>query len=427
MPQQSTPFFDDTPLLLLEGYAWLPALRRHAPDGVAVTRLMGRRAFGLCGPEAARFVYDENNVQRHDAIPGTVRATLFGNGGVHSLDGERHRLRKSLFASLMAPESIAALVDRVGAAWDETVLSWAGKDHVILFDEASRVLTRGVCEWARVPLTEGDVDSAAADMVALVDGFATLGPRQWRGRHARRRRESWLLRLIEEVRRGGTRVPEGSPVEVAALHRDIDGGLLDPHTAAVELLNVIRPTVAVCWFVTFAAHALRLWPENRDRLANGDPAFTEAFVDEVRRFYPFAPFVGGRAVRDLAWLDHDIPAGSFVLLDIYGQNHDPGLWPDPYSFVPDRFLARRIGPYDFIPQGAGDPATGHRCPGEDITVALLSAITTRLARLDYDVPKQDLTISLRRIPARPKSGFVLSAARPALHPLPTGRAQHPPM
>jgi hypothetical protein len=46
---------------------------------------------------------------------------------------------------------------------------------------------------------------------------------------------------------------------------------------------------------------------------------------------------------------------------------------------------------------------GHRPPGEMITLALLKALTVRLAQLDYDVPDQDLTISLRRIPARPRT------------------------
>ena len=40
-------------------------------------------------------------------------------------------------------------------------------------------------------------------------------------------------------------------------------------------------------------------------------------------------------------------------------------------------------------------------------VAMLRALAVRLARLDYEVPDQDLAISLRRIPARPASGFVL--------------------
>jgi len=54
-----------------------------------------------------------------------------------------------------------------------------------------------------------------------------------------------------------------------------------------------------------------------------------------------------------------------------------------------------IGAYNLVPQGGGDPRSGHRCPGEAITIALLRALCTQLARLDYDVPAQDLTISLR--------------------------------
>ena len=43
-----------------------------------------------------------------------------------------------------------------------------------------------------------------------------------------------------------------------------------------------------------------------------------------------------------------------------------------------------------------------------MTVALLSALAVRLARLEVAVPDQDLTIALHRIPARPRSGVVLN-------------------
>jgi fatty-acid peroxygenase len=97
-----------------------------------------------------------------------------------------------------------------------------------------------------------------------------------------------------------------------------------------------------------------------------------------------------------------------VLLDLYGQDHDPDLWDDPYAFRPERFLGHDIGEFELIPQGGGDPRTGHRCPGEDVVVALLSALAVRLAQLRFDVPEQDLSISLRRVPARPASGVVLA-------------------
>ncbi|GIH96987.1 cytochrome P450 [Planobispora siamensis] len=405
---------DHTLFLLLEGYAWLPERRREADGPVAHTRVMGQRAAGLCGPDAVRFFYDENHIERHTALPGLVKSTLFGHGAVHTLDGADHRVRKAMFVSVLNGDGIDDLVEHTTRAWDEAAASWAGGRSVTLFDEAARILARGVSRWAGIPLDDAEVPGLAADLVAMVDGFATVGPRHWRARAARGRREEWLGRLVRQVREGAVTAPEGSALAAVAHHRDADGELLDPRVAAVELLNVIRPTTAVAWFVAFSAHALHRWPQHRAALRGGDVSFAEAFTHEVRRFYPFAPFVGGRAVKDLTWKGEHIPAGSLVLLDIYGQNHDPQLWPDPYTFDPRRFVGREIGPYDLIPQGGGDTAGGHRCPGEAITVALLRALVVRLAQLDYDVPAQDMDISLRRVPARPASGFVISSVMSAV-------------
>lgn len=410
MSELRGPHLDDTVGLALEGYTWLPALWRRAGATAAVhTRVMGRRAVGLRGPEAVRFFYDESHVRRHTAIPEPVQGTLFGHAAIHTLDAERHRNRKAMFLSVLKdPRRVADLVQRVGDAWDEAAADWASRPRVVLFDESSRIITRAVCDWAGVPLASAEVTRAAADLTAMVDGFATLGPRHWRARRARGRRERWLSTLIEQVRAGAATAPAGSILEVVARHTDTDGQLLEPQHAAVELLNIIRPTVAVSWFVAFTAHALHRRPEQRAHLRDGDLAYAVAFAHEVRRFYPFAPFVGGRAVRDLTWRGEHIPSGALVLLDIYGSNHDAALWPDPYRFDPQRFVGREPGRDELIAQGGGDPGAGHRCPGEDVTIALLATFAMRLARLDYDVPGQDLSISLRRIPALPRSRVLLN-------------------
>ncbi|SEQ15859.1 cytochrome P450 [Streptomyces radiopugnans] len=413
---------DSTLSLLARGYAWLPDRMRRTTGPLVRARLLGKPTVALRGPEAVRFVYDERHVRRGPALPEPVKSTLFGHGAVHTLDGEAHRVRKAMFLSLLkSPQNIAGLVGDATAAWDEAAARWAERERVVLFDEASRVLAGAVCRWAGVPLKEAEAESAARDLVAMVDGFATLGPRHWRARSARRRREAWLASLVEAVRDGSASVPEGSVVDVVARHVDADGERLDARTAAVEILNVLRPTVAVCWFVAFAAHALHRWPEHRARLAEEartgaghgfGGAYAEAFAHEVRRFYPFAPFIGGLAAADLTWRGEPVPRGALVLLDIHGQDHDPALWEDPYSFDPRRFLDRPPERDELIPQGGGDPATGHRCPGEDVTVALLTALSARLSLLEYDVPEQDLRIPLRRIPSRPRSGFVVANVRP---------------
>ncbi len=393
--------------LALNGYAFLPDKRRAEGGGPVRLRLLGMRATALSGPDAVRFFYDEAHVVRRRAIPEPVTGTLFGKGAVHTLDGEHHRQRKHLFVSLLMGDGIADLVRHATDAWDEAARGWSGP--VVLLEEAGRVIATAVCRWTGVPLDDSEAPALARDLTALVDGFATGGPRHWRARRARGRRERWLAGLVEQARADGR--AGSSALATVAAHREPDGRLLDPRLAAVELLNIIRPTTAIAWFVAFAAHALHLRPELRERVRD-DEDWATAFTHEVRRFYPFAPFVGGRAAADLDYAGTHIPKNSMVLLDIWGQNHDALMWPEPFAFRPERFLDRPVGAFDLIPQGGGDPRTGHRCPGEQLTVAVLTALVRRLAALDYTLPPQDLRISLRRIPAKPADGIVLVPAGP---------------
>jgi fatty-acid peroxygenase len=279
-----------------------------------------------------------------------------------------------------------------------------------VFDEAVVTLGEIAFSWAGIPLAPTETASRAWDLARIVDGYGSFGLRQVRGRLARRRAEPWAMGVIGAVRAGQLDPRVGSPLEVVASHRDLDGELLDPRTAAVELLNIVRPTVAVAWFITFAALALHTHPMWRTRLAE-DEDLLEAFTHEVRRLYPFAPALADRARRDFHWKGHRIPRSRMVVLDIYGTCHYPDLWPAPERFDPERFINREPDPFAFVPQGGGDPATGHRCAGERVTVELLKAGTRLLTRLNYDIPRQDLSYPLTRMPTRPCNGFVIANVR----------------
>src|SRR5690606_9683065 len=133
---------------------------------------------------------------------------------------------------------------------------------------------------------------------------------------------------------------------------------------------------------------------------------------EVRRFYPFFPFVGARAGGDFEWGGYRIPSGARVLLDLYGTNHDARWWPQPGQFQPERFRDWDGDPFTLIPQGGGDHYAGHRCAGEWLTIALMkTALEFLTTSIRYDVPAQDLRVSLSRMPAAPASGFVMSNVR----------------
>ena len=84
----------------------------------------------------------------------------------------------------------------------------------------------------------------------------------------------------------------------------------------------------------------------------------------------------------------------------------------PNDFRPDRFLYWNGGLFEFIPQGGGDPARGHRCPGEGITVEIMkTSVDFLINKIEYDVPEQDLSYRLNRFPTLPESGFVICNIR----------------
>jgi fatty-acid peroxygenase len=214
---------------------------------------------------------------------------------------------------------------------------------------------------------------------------------------------------VEAARSGAVTPPEGSALAVVAGWREPDGKALPPRVAAVELLNLIRPYVAVAAFLTFAAQRLAISPEWRARLG-AEPGMARPFVTEVRRTAPFFPMIVARARRRTAWRDCRIPKGRLVMLDIYGTNRDPQVWEGPGAFRPERFAGKEPGPFDMIPQGGGDHAEGHRCSGEWVTEELMiAALPVLLDGIDWDnLPRQDLELDMRRLPALPKDRFRLA-------------------
>lgn len=393
--------------LLRDGYTFIHRRSQLFHSDVFCGRLLGQPVIFMTGSESARVFYDAERFRRADAVPLLVQETLFGRGGVQVLDGEAHRERKAAFMSLMTPSNLERFVDIAEREWRSAVSRWEQSGRVVLFDEARRVLCRSACLWSGVVTGDRELERVMEDCTAMVDGFASVGPRMLRALVARRRAERWARDVIVGVRCGRRVAEPGSAAQVFAQLTNAAGERVSERTAAVELLNIVRPTTALAFWVSFAALALEEYPGYRERLA-ADDALVRAFVQEVRRFYPFTPFLGARARSAFEWRGVRFSAGQLAILDVYGTLRDPRSWQAPNEFRPERFLDAEPPPFAFIPQGGGDFFAGHRCAGEWLSVQALEQAVKALTRMvRYELPAQDLSYSLARIPARPASGVVL--------------------
>lgn len=393
-----------------DGYAFIGKRGRALGSAqIFKTRLLLKPTICLAGPDAARLFYDESLFRRAGAAPEMLRSTLIGDGGVQTLDGDEHRHRKDLFLSLLGPQALGEILTFMDDEWAAAKDRWPAMRSIRIQDQAEQMLARSAIRWARVPIEPERLPGAWSDLVAMIEG-AGAGLRHLRGRIARRRAESWTIQAIEGARRRRTDSHPGSAFAMFVNATGSDGAPVDSRTAAVELLNVLRPTVAVARYVSFLAMALQSYPAARRALEAGaiEP---EWFVQEVRRFYPFFPFVAATTTRAIRWEGWDIPANTRTLLDIYGTNRDVASWPDPNAFDPARFRGWQGDPFRLIPQGGGDHATGHRCPGEWLTIELMKRALGALQSMRYDVPPQDLRMPLSRVPAIPKSRFVIQNVR----------------
>jgi fatty-acid peroxygenase len=412
------PLFDASLALRRDPYRFVSRQARRLGSDAFATRLLLRETICLTGPEAAELFYDPQRFQRDGAAPAALQKTLLGRGGVQTLDDEAHRHRKRMFLAIVTPERVARLADGVAEQWRKAAAGWRSQPRTELYGALHEPMTRAVCAWAGVPLAEGEVARRTRELVALFDRAGSPWG-HWASRAARAGSERWAASVVAAVREGPLRPGEDTAAALVARHRERDGAPLALRTAAVELLNVLRPVVAVSVYVVLVAHALHAHPEWREKLASAPGSEVEAFLQEVRRFYPFFPAVPGRVRADFEWRGFAFRRGTRALLDLHGTDRDPRAWQEPDAFRPERFRGRVPSPFAFVPQGGGDPQRHHRCPGEGVTLAILERAVRLLAReLDYRVPEQDLTLDWARLPALPRSRFVIAGVRERQGPAP---------
>ena len=237
---------NETKELINKGYNLLRELREDVNAPVVKAEFLTKDITVIYGEEAARKFYNPEIFKREGAMPEPVLKTLFGEGGVQTLDGKRHHHRKNYFMDLMTPERMEDYRKILNKNLTEELDKQHGEFE--LFDLANRVLFTSICEWSGINLENYDsksLEKLAHNQISMISGAVTSPADHIRGITDRNHSEQWAQDLIKEARKNPVPGKEDLALYVFANATDYDGELLPVEVAAVELLNIIRPTVAL--------------------------------------------------------------------------------------------------------------------------------------------------------------------------------------
>lgn len=404
----------ETKELINKGYNLLRELREDVDAPVVKAEFLTEDITAIYGEEAARKFYNPENFKREGAMPKPVLKTLFGEDGVQTLDGKEHFHRKNYFMDLMTPERMEDYRDILVRNLTKELDKQHGEFE--LFDLANRVLFNSIAEWSGINLEQYDqetLEKLARNQISMISGAVTSPSDHIKGITDRNESEKWAQDLIKNARKNPVPGKEHLALYVFANATDLDGELLPVEVAAVELLNIIRPTVALTVWMALMGHALFAKKDVYDKLKADFDNLQDPFIQEMRRYYPFFPMLPAIAVRDVDIDGYQIPKDSWVVLDLYGTNHDDRTIASPEQFDIERYIgkAKDISyeeEYEMIAQGGGKFREMHRCAGEWITLHSMRVFSDQLVnKYEFTVPEQDWTIPMNQFPTYPNSRALL--------------------
>ena len=185
-----------------------------------------------------------------------------------------------------------------------------------------------------------------------------------------------LQSLVDDLCREYRAAPAGRQDILSLLlaAKDEDGSGLSDREIFDQLITIIvagHETTAV--MLAWAFYCLHRNPDQLAQLqaelaahpADADPEviarlpFLSAVIDETLRLYPPVHIIHRRLQKPLTLGGYELEPGHVVAAGAFVTHRLESLYPDPERFLPQRFIDRSYGPFEFLPYGGG----ARRCLG----------------------------------------------------------------
>jgi cytochrome P450 len=374
------------------------------------SRILGRNAVVIAGPDAAGEFIDSTKVERNDSMPPHVQQ-LFAGKSLPLLDGDAHRERKRVVNQAFTRAAMAGYLPQMQSSIETAFRRWSAAGEVRWLDEMKRLAIEVICTTIMGLRPGNEMDALRRDYEIVLSGFATLpinipGTRYNKALKARDRIMDFFRDTVRERRRNPT--SDGLSRILAA---DANLAVED---AALELHHIVIAGFIVFGELGATVKQLTDHPDVRERLTKevaGSASFESMpyllqVVNEVKRITPIVPGVFGIAKEGFELDGKTVPAGWTILWTVTPTHIAHGVYTDATRFDPDRFSPERAEDrrheHAFVPQGAG-PVTGHRCPGLDLATYFMAIFTVVLLRgYTWELPPQNFELDYSKVPPEPR-------------------------
>jgi cytochrome P450 len=136
--------------------------------------------------------------------------------------------------------------------------------------------------------------------------------------------------------------------------------------------------------------------------------FTTQVIQEGLRLYPPFWMVDREAIADDRVGDTVIPAGSMVIVHVYGAHHAKKHWPNPETFDTDRFIKgneKLRAPFTYLPFGGGPRG----CIGNNYAMLqVLMILSDLLRKYDFQMAPDQTIEAQAMVILRPRHGIRMS-------------------
>ena len=130
--------------------------------------------------------------------------------------------------------------------------------------------------------------------------------------------------------------------------------------------------------------------------------YLEGVLKETMRLFPAGTWTARLAMQDFELDSQSLPKGTWIVMSPYITHRIPEVFPDPYRFVPERWLSIHPSAYEFMPFSAGP----RYCIGTSLALMQLKiAMSILLRRYRYAL-KPGTRVDCAGLNAiRPKNGL----------------------